>query len=232
MNYSIITTCDKGYFPFLEILTDSILEICDLSKINNFFIVDTGLTLEQRQYLLGKLTMVTFIETDLQTNFEGGIWGDDWRKNVKSKTVTLYNTLLNIDHPLLMLDADIKVVRDLEELTKLGGDLHVCYRENHPVRYIGSYFFVLNPSKCLNFVKHWRDLTNKAIGNKAMESPSLVKAVKEFKDSLEIKELPETLVNVISSELLKEDSFLIHYKSKALHKNLEDTLKYRIWNTK
>ena len=232
MEYSIITTCDRGYFPFLKILIDSVTEVCDVSKINNFIVVDTGLTPEQREYLTNKLETVVFIETDLQTNFNGGIWGEDWRKNVKSKTVTLYDTLLNIDHPLLMLDADMKVLRDLKELINIGGDLQVCHRKNHNIAYIGSYFFIINPTRCREFVKYWRDLTNKAIGNKAMESPSLVKAVKEFKDSLEIKELPETLVNVISSELLKEDSFLIHYKSKALHKNLEDTLKYRIWNTK
>lgn len=228
MNYSIITTCDKGYFPFLEILTDSISEICDLSKINNFFIVDTGLTLEQRQYLLGKLSMVTFIETDLQTNFEGGIWGDDWAINVGSKTVTLYETLKELDHSLLMLDADMEVLRDLKDLKNYGGDIQVCYRPNNSTKYIGSYFFALNPLKALPFVKKWKDITLKSDKSKAFESPALVRTIEEFKNQINIVELNEELVNVYKSSLLVEDSFLIHYKSDSLDKTLENTLKSRL----
>ena len=232
MEYSIITTCDKGYFPFLKILIDSVTEVCDTSYINNFIIVDTGLEEDQIFYLTSKLDKVKFIQTGMQTSFEGGIWGDDWRSNVKSKTVTLYETLLNINHPLLMLDADMKVLRDLKELINFGGDIQVCYRANHAIKYIGSYFFIINPSRCIDFVKYWRDLTNSSKGKKAMESPALVETVNKYKENLKIKELSEDLVNVISEDNLIKESYLIHFKSKALHKSLEDTLKYRIWNTK
>jgi len=33
MEYSIITTSDKGYFPFLEILVNSVIEVCDVKFI-------------------------------------------------------------------------------------------------------------------------------------------------------------------------------------------------------
>lgn len=232
MEYSIITTCDKGYFPFLEILVDSVTEVCDVEFIKNFIIVDTGLEDNQKNNLINKFSKISFIGTDINTNFEGGIWGDDWRKNVKSKTVTLYETLLNINHPLLMLDADIRIVKDLKDLIKYGGDVQVCKRSNHAIKYIGSFFFIINPDKCKEFVKYWRDTTNSSNEKKAMESPSLVKAVEKFKSKIKIKELSEELVNVVSKDLLTNNSFIIHFKSKALHQTLEETLKHRIWNTK
>jgi len=232
MNYSIITTCDKGYFPFLKILIDSVVDVCDTSLIYNFIIVDTGLEETQKQYLVNKSDTVTFIETNLNTSFKGGIWGDDWRLNVKSKTSTFHEILTRLDHPVLMLDADMRVLRDLKTLLSLGGDVQVCVRPNNSTKYIGSYVFALNPKKLLPFVEYWRDLTNSSTGQKAMESPSLVLAVEKFKSKLNIVELPETLVNVISPELLTDNSYLIHYKSKSLHKDIQETLNKRIWDIK
>ena len=229
INYSIITTCDKGYFPFLKILVDSIFKICDISLISNFIIVDTGLEKNQKEYLINKSNIIKFIETDLNTSFKGGIWGDDWRINVKSKTSTLYKTLKHLNHPLLMLDADMKVLKDLKNLINYGGDIQVCVRPND-VKYIGSYIFILNPKKTLSFVKHWRDLTNSSKEKKAMESPSLVTTVELFKSSLNIVELSQELVNVVSPDLLTNNSYLIHYKSKSLHKDIKETIEKRIWN--
>tara|TARA_R110000851_G_scaffold144033_1_gene283066 strand:- start:767 stop:1462 length:696 start_codon:yes stop_codon:yes gene_type:complete len=229
MSYSIITTCDEGYFPFLKILVNSVFKMCDESLLNNFIIVNTGLNKQQKEYLSNKSNKVSFIETGLNTSFKGGIWGDDWRINVKSKTSTLYETLKQLDHPLLMLDADMKVLKDLKHLINYGGDIQVCVRPSS-IKYIGSYVFILNPKKSLSFIEYWRDLTNNSKEKKAMESPSLVVTVEKFKSHLDIVELPQELVNVISPDLLTDNSFLIHYKSKSLHKSIEETLKKRIWD--
>lgn len=232
MGYSIITTCDSGYFPFLKILVDSTFEVCDVTKIYNFIVVDTGLIDEQREYLLNKSDVIKLKKTNMDTKFKGGVWGDDWIQNVKSKTVTLAEIVSQIDHPLLMLDADMKVLRDLNGLMDYKGDLQVCFRPNNRTNYIGSFFFVMNPQKCLEFIKHWRDTTNNSNSKTAMESPALGVSIDKFEKSLDIVKHPECLVNVVSKKLLKDDSFLVHYKSKDLDKNLEDTLKNRIWNTK
>jgi hypothetical protein len=130
-----------------------------------------------------------------------------------------------------MLDADMKVLKDLKHLLNYGGDIQVCVRPDS-TKYIGSYFFILNPKKSIPFIEYWRDLTNSSQEKKAMESPSLVITVEKFKNQLNIVELPQELVNVISPNLLTNNSYLIHYKSKALDNNLEDTLKNRIWNIK
>lgn len=232
MYYSIITTCDKGYFSFLKRLIDSVFSICDEEYIKNFLVVNTGLTQDQTKYLLDKSEKVSIIKTNINTNFEGGIWGKDWATNVGSKTVTLYETLKELDHSLLMLDADMEVLRDLKDLKNYGGDIQVCYRPNNSTKYIGSYFFALNPPKALPFVKKWKDITLKSDKSKAFESPALVRTIEEDINKLQVVELPQNLVNVVSKDLLTEDSFLIHYKSKALDKTLEETLKNRIWNTK
>ena len=228
MYYSIITTCDKGYFSFLKRLIDSVFSICDEEYIKNFIVVNTGLAQDQTKYLVDKSEKVSIIETNINTNFEGGIWGKDWAINVGSKTVTLYETLKELDHSLLMLDADMEVLRDLKDLKNYGGDIQVCYRPNNSTKYIGSYFFALNPLKALPFVKKWKDITLKSDKSKAFESPALVRTIEEFKNQINIVELNEELVNVYKSSLLVEDSFLIHYKSDSLDKTLENTLKSRL----
>ena len=125
MYYSIITTCDKGYFSFLKRLIDSVFSICDEEYIKNFIVVNTGLAQDQTKYLLDKSEKVSIIETNINTNFEGGIWGKDWAINVGSKTVTLYETLKELVHSLLMLGADMQVLNRLtsgkREALKLDG---------------------------------------------------------------------------------------------------------------
>lgn len=232
MEYSIITTCDKGYFLFLKKLVDSVFSLCKEERIKNFIVVNTGLSEEQVQYLTSKSEKICFIETGMNTQFRGGIWGADWTLNVQSKTVTLYETVINLDHPVLMLDADMEVLRDLSELLNYGGDIQVCFRPNKETKYIGSYFFAINLEKAIPFIKRWKDLTNQADKSRAFESPSLMKTVYEQRSSLDIVELSENLVNVVSSDLLKEESFLVHYKSKALDKTLQETLSNRLWNIK
>lgn len=237
MKYNILTTSNKSYFPHLQILTNSILEICDLSYINKFFIADTGLTKEQINYLKNKSNIFEFISTGTQTSFKGGTWGDDWQINVKGKSAHLYNLVSTLKEPFLMLDADMMVTKDLYPLLKKGGDIQVCVRPGHSVKYIGSYFFSINHKKSLPFIKDWKDLTQKATGKGAHESPALSKTVESYKNNINIVEISQNEVNRIEYPPLNETT-IVHFKGSSLHNTFEEQFNNRVknraggaWNT-
>lgn len=227
MKYSIMTTCDKSYFPHLKILINSILDNCDLDHIKTLYVVDNGLTEVQINYLKSKSSIIDIITTGICTEFKGGTWGEDWQKNVKSKTVYLYDIVCKIHEPLLMLDADMMIMQDLYCLIERGGDLQVCVRPGHAVKYIGSYFFVMNTTRVLPFIEEWRDLTQQSYGNGAHESPALTRTVEKYKNLLNIVEVEQNVVNRIEYPPL-EETIIVHFKGSSLHTTFEDQFANRI----
>jgi len=227
MKYNILTTSDKSYFPHLQILVNSVLDVCELSNINNFYIIDNGLTKEQVKYLKSKSNIISVITTGLQTNFKGGTWGEDWQKNVKSKTVHLYDLVSQINQPLLMLDADMMITKDLYSLLKQGGDLQVCVRPNNSVKYIGSYFFSINASKSLPLIREWKELTQNSKGKGAHESPALSKVVEKYKGEIDIIEIEQDVVNRLLFPPL-EQTVVVHFKGSSLHNSFEEQFNARI----
>ena len=229
--YNIITTCDKSYFLFAKILINSILDKCNLSLIDTIFIVDTGLDDDQLDYFKNRSPLISFVKTGLKTNFDGGTWGNDWQLNVRSKTQTLYHIIDKTKTPTLMLDSDMMVLDDLSKLLDAGGDIQVCVRERG-VRYIGSYFFGLNPLKSLPFVKEWSLVTNSQQSKTAIESPSLVYVVDKNKASgdLSIVERSQDEVNIDTPEALKENTLIAHFKGSRLSPNIEESMKLRVFD--
>lgn len=236
MKYNILTTSDKAYFPHLQILANSILDVCNLEHINKFFIADTGLTKEQINYLNNKSNIFEFISTGEQTNFKGGTWGEDWQINVKGKSRHLYNLASHLKDPILMLDADMMIMKDLYPLLKQGGDLQVCVRPNNPIsKYIGSYFFSINHNKALPFIKEWMESTNQSAGKQAHESPALSKTVEKYKQLLNIVEIDQSTVNWLlppdhPQHPMPDKTTIIHFKGNALFNTFEDQFNTRVNN--
>tara|TARA_R110000823_G_scaffold276629_3_gene395184 strand:- start:208 stop:930 length:723 start_codon:yes stop_codon:yes gene_type:complete len=227
MKYSIQTTSDYSYFVFLKIFVNSILDKCDLNQLNKIYIIDTGMDSNQLEYLKERSLQIEIITTGLSTNFKGGTWGEDWQKNVKGKTVHLYDTISRIQEPLLMLDADMMITSDLYPLLKLGGDLQVCVRPGNSVKYIGSYFFSLNPSKTLPFIKEWKDLTQNSKGKGAHESPALSKTVEKYKSQLNIIEIEQDIVNRINYPAL-DKTIIVHFKGTRLSDDINESMHARL----
>lgn len=227
MRYNILTTSDKSYFPHLKILVNSILDKCDLEFLKTLNIIDNGLSLDQINYLKGQSNIINIITTGVQTNFKGGTWGEDWQKNVKSKTVHLYEMVSQTEEPLLMLDADMMIIGDLHLLLERGGDIQVCVRPgNSTAKYIGSYFFSINPKKTLSFIKEWKELTQISTGRGAHESPALTKTVEKYKCQLDIIEVEQNVVNRINFPPLNE-TLIVHFKGSSLHGSFEDQFNNR-----
>mgnify|MGYP003113914938 CR=1 FL=1 len=238
MNYSVLTTSDKSYFPHLKILINSILDKCDLKKLKNIYIIDNGLDDEQKNYFLNKTDKIIVHTTGLKTNFKGGTWGEDWQINVKSKTVHLHNMISHLEEPLLLLDADMLILKDLNSLLEKGGDIQVCLRDGHPpgtphpIPYIGSYFFSINHKKALPFVWDWMNLTQSKTGKGAHESPSLTQCVKHYlkTDNINIVSLEQELVDRYYPPPT-ENTIIVHFKGSRLFDNFDEQFSAKITNS-
>lgn len=230
MKYNILTTSDSIYFPFLKILINSILDTCNLSKINSIYVIDNGLNDDQLNYLDSVSHLIKFIETGHRTNFKGGIWGEDWQINVKSKTDKLYSLVERLREPVLLLDSDMLVLDDLYSMLSRGGDIQVCHRPNHSVEYIASYFFSINFEKSLEFIKQWKDLTFASNQLTAIESPALSKTVKLNLNNLDIVHVTQSEVNVLEPKYLTNESKIVHFKGSSLTDNIDESIRKRIYD--
>jgi len=79
LEYSVVTTSDKSYYPHLKILVNSILDKCDFKYLKNIYIIDNGLTEYQKDYFLDKSDIIKintelFIETELPNIKYTGKW--------------------------------------------------------------------------------------------------------------------------------------------------------------
>tara|TARA_R110001583_G_scaffold2725_10_gene19069 strand:+ start:12585 stop:13322 length:738 start_codon:yes stop_codon:yes gene_type:complete len=227
IKYSVLTLANKSYFKFLQILVNSFLEKCDLSKVNNFFIIDTGLTLDQLNYLKNKHDLIKIISSELQTDYEGGPWGKDWLSNVTNKTSFFSQLFEHIKSPLMMLDSDMMITSDLYSLIKLGGDVQVCIRPNHTTKYIGSYCLALDYKKSNKFIYDWSQEVQ-STNIKPPESPSLVKMVGKYKNELDIIEINESIVNEMDPNNVTDKTKIVHFKGSDLINDLEFQYNKRI----
>jgi len=219
--YSIQTTSDYSYFPFLKVFINSILVNCDKNYLSNIYIINTGMDNEQINYITSLSPCIKIINTGSNTNFKGGIWGEDWQENVKGKTKWLFNTVNKVQESVLMLDSDMMVTKDLHELLTQGGDIQVCVRPGSSVPYIGSYFWAVNKENSLSFLKHWINIIDNAPnGKKALESPALSETTKIFKNKINIVEQACKNVNVIFPNTFTDETYLVHFKSTTVNDNI------------
>lgn len=228
MKYNILTTSDGTYFPFLKILINSIFDVCDLTKINSIYIIDNGLEVDHINYLSSKSDIIKFIKTGNQTSFNGGIWGVDWQTNVKSKTVQLYSLVEKLQEPVLLLDSDMLVIKDIYPMLELKGDIQVCHRPKNPVEYIASYFFSINPKKSLPFIQKWRDATLQSTSLSANESPALTRMVRSNLSNLDIVHVEQEKVNVLEPKYLTDSSVIVHFKGSSVTSDINESIRKRI----
>jgi len=233
MNYSkynILTVCNNTYYVFVKILIRSILDKCNTDNINSIMVVDTGLSPENKEYLTSISELIHVIDTDIYTEFNGGIWGIDWRTNVQNKTIYLLDAVTKLQEPVLMLDSDMMILNDLYGLLQKGGDIQVCIRSNDTIPYIGSYFFSINHEKSIDFIKEWIIKIQNTKHKGQFESPELVNVIQHYKSDIDIVKLKETCVNVLDPNFISNESYIAHFKGSSIQHNVDDLIKTRITN--
>lgn len=218
--YNIFFVLNSIYIDFGKILLGSIYENCDLSKINRIYISETGLKKVHLDYIKKKYDKVDFISSSTVTKFKK--WrshGEEWQRNISNKTKEYLKILKDGRCPLVMIDADCMVIKDLYDLIDLDYDIQLCSRRRRRSPYLAS-FFISNNINAVGFVEKWRSIYKcncKVYRNQPMESPSLGFAYLSHGKKYKIKkhDLNEVAADprsYIENEEYRGDTKIIHFK--------------------
>ena len=212
----------------------SLYEVLDLSKVGKVVVADTGLTQDQKNFLLS-FDKVDLLKTNLKADFnDGGTWGKGWQSVVTSKAKNLYKALVKYNTTTVMVDADCIFTRDIAGIIS-EEDIQLCYRgdEKPDNPYLGSYV-VFNPTEnSYKFLEIWINLIDSNSSSRAKESPMLAKAVNEVgKDFIE--NIPRKLVSCYTKSEYDKSTvkpFIVHFKGGSLSPSVEADIKKRIYGT-
>lgn len=225
MRHSIYTVLNSAYMTFGKIFIQSYFEY-NRDKCDYFFILDAGLKLNDIRWL-NKFDKIQIIGSDVETNFKNGNTSEDWTKTVVAKTIGLRAILKEYDvTPILMIDSDCLVLQDISSLIDMDMDIQICNRPDHHTPMLGSYVSINKP--CLEFMDTWIN-TIPTISTPWKESPALSKIYLEFKDKLNIGMIPENIVSCFKKEDVTNNVKIIHFKSGAAHKTIEESIQKRIY---
>ena len=213
---------------FGKVFINSLYDKVDLNKINYIFILDIGLKKEDIDYFK-KYENVKILSTDFDLDFGDGIHSENWIKAVVSKTYCLRELLLNENvEPIVMIDSDCMFVRDISDLINMKYDMQICHRDNHPTPLLGSYVSFNNKEKSIDFLDKWID-TIPTIQTPWKESPALSQTYPLFKNKMNFELVPIHKVSSYEYDDMKSDDVkIIHFKTGARHKTIEETIQKRI----
>lgn len=228
--YNILITLNSSYALYGKLFLNSLYDVNDMSKVDTIYLADTGLNDDDKKYF-NQYPHIKIIDTNITSDFnEGGTWGKGWMSSVVSKTKSLYNVLKVTSVPVMMIDADCIIMKDLSPLLSFDANIQLCVRESHPVPYLGSFVVIRPSNEGLEFVGHW--ITNIANQNnsRAKESPMLGKTVNEH-PYIKIYKTPRILVSCYNQKEYTDDVFIAHLKGGSMSTNLEQDQNKRIYGT-
>tara|TARA_B100000424_G_scaffold70627_1_gene52347 strand:+ start:2314 stop:3117 length:804 start_codon:yes stop_codon:yes gene_type:complete len=222
MKYSVFTTANKSYFPFVDIFVNSLTENC--LNLNKIYIADSGLG-EYRKYLNNK-SNVCVIDTDILDEYTG-VHSEGWVKATQQKTRVLYQLLSNInfEEPLIMIDSDVCVLHDLSQVINTNFDMQVTTMHNggHTrddgifIREIASFLIINNCDFGKNFVGNWIKQMEEFGENGTPfphETPALNMQLQSLNnEEFKIEYLKE--IKVCADQILTPDTLSVHFKSNG-----------------
>jgi hypothetical protein len=224
MKYSIFTTANKSYYPFLDIFTSSALDNC--KNLDRIYIADSGLE-KYRQSIFNK-EKVSILDTDCSDEYSG-VHSAGWVKATQMKTHTLNKLLhmIDFDHPVVMIDSDVCVLRDIESLIDQEYDIQVTTMKTggHTradgifISEIASFVIFNNPQKCKIFVQKWINKMQEFGENDTPyphETPAMNIVLRESED-LKIGYLRE--LEVCADSELTDETYTVHFKSNGSTKD-------------
>jgi lipopolysaccharide biosynthesis glycosyltransferase len=222
MKINICTVSNGSYFPFLEIWLRSLFDVVDLDNINKIYIIDTGLTDEQRNFV-SLYPKTSFYNTNLSTKFVE-LHDENWGKSNYSKLPAIKNIIERDDSPIVFIDCDSVFQKDFYELLDFKKEIVVCNTMDRKgafsTKYIGSFYGFLHGKDSFGFIDKWHDiiLNSSAIKTKWRESPSLTILLDSLVNKSElIQELKESIISNSLYSPNKESAYIFHLKSDKLY---------------
>lgn len=233
--YNIFFILNSPYFTFGQILIKSIYSKCNLENISKIYILNTGLTSEEIKFLT-EFDKVEILESGLETKFSNS-WSEDWHTNISLKLRVMKSIVSQVKDPVIMIDGDCMVMKDLSELISKGGDIQLCYRGNtNPDNpYLGSYMCTINNDACVDFIDdcifEMEASANRWLEGKLWpkESLSIGKVAIKNKKNILIKNMTVPEVSEFNYENIDSCS-IVHFKGKTHSYSKEELIKTRIYD--
>jgi hypothetical protein len=224
MKYSIFTTANKSYYPFLDIFTSSVLKNCE--NIDRIYIADSGLG-EYRKPISEK-EKISILDTDCSDEYSG-VHSEGWVKATQMKTKMLSKLfhIIDFDHPVVMIDSDVCILKDIQSIINTEYDIQVTTMKTggHTrsdgtfISEIASFVVFNNPQKSKIFVDKWINKMKEFGENKTPyphETPAMNIILKESSD-LKIGYLQE--LEVCADSELTDETYTVHFKSNGSTKD-------------
>ena len=181
MKYNIITVASRKYVPYLDILLSSFLEKGNVEDLNTFYIVD--IDLGEYKDILPTHPKFKYIETHKKDNYTE-VHSAGWYNNTSEKTLQLLKILPTLSDPLILIDCDVAIEKDISQLIDLKKDIQITYMSegSHKagtgiqIWNIACFMIFNNIEKSCSFVKLWRSIMQRMAKQgftKPHETPSL-----------------------------------------------------------
>jgi len=220
MKYNILTTANKSYFPFVDVLVNSLNKNC--SNLDRIYIADCGLG-EYRKYLQSN-DNVSIMDTDIVDEYSG-VHSKGWVKATQQKTIVLSNLLkiVNFDESLIMIDSDVCVLKDLAQVINPEFDMQVTTMNGggHTradgifISEIASFLVINNCHLGKSFVHNWIKQMEELLENDTPfphETPALNMTLQNNK-LLNVGYLKE--LQVCADQVLTPQTLSVHFKSNG-----------------
>lgn len=222
MKYSIFTVANKSYYPFVQILVNSISKNC--SNVDKIYIADCGL--EKYAKYLQENEKVIILKTDTNNQYRG-MNSDGWLRTTEQKTKKIKDLLSFVnfgDQSLILIDSDVCVLKDFSELIDQQYDMQVTSMKNQHyrrdgifLRQIAAFLIFNNQEKSIEFLDYWIDIMKNFEKDKNVvrpyETPALNSLLRKSGESklFNVGDLSE--LKVCADQEVGDDTYSVHFKS-------------------
>ncbi len=229
MKYSLFTTANKSYYPFLDILTSSALANCE--NLHHIYVGDSGLG-EFLHPISKKDDVITLRPAHDEVIDEefAGVHSKGWVAATQLKTRMLKRLLqmVDFDHPLILIDSDVCILKDLSEYIDPREDMQFTSMSTggHTradgifIRDIASFAIFNDTVLAKVFVQRWIDRMETFAENGTPyphETPAMNMTIADCAEDMNIGFLEE--IEVCADSEVQDDTASVHFKSNGSTKD-------------
>jgi hypothetical protein len=222
VKYSIVTSANKSYLPFLDIFINSVFKNCNQENLQKIYIIDCGLGEYSKIFDNNKIEL---IDTGLNDEYSG-VHSKGWVKATRSKTQGLLKILKekNINDPIILIDSDVCVLQELSLIIDTNYDLQatVMHDGGHTradgifIKEIASFVCFNNIEKSILFLEQWIDKIKFFEDNSIPfphETPAFNYTLRKNEQDMKILSLNE---NEVCADLkILPETLSVHFKSNG-----------------